>query len=304
VFADRAVVIDHDAGCCYAMCWSPIPGDAHSARWLRLTGDLLTRLEPATASPVAAPITAQPDAVTMRHRCHPRRYRKLIGRCLDLIRAGETYDVCLTNTMTVEGTVDPVHAFRRMREINPAPFAALLEFDDASVISASPERFLRITADRTAESKPIKGTRPRGCTADEDDALRRGLLTSEKERAENLMIVDLVRNDLTRVCMPGSVHVSTLFGVETYASVHQLVSTVRGTLRPGADAIDAVRALFPGGSMTGAPKVRTMAILDRLEGSARGVYSGPSAAFRCRALSICPSRFASSSRRGTAPNSV
>jgi para-aminobenzoate synthetase len=105
VFADRAVVIDHDAGCCYAMCWSPIPGDAHSARWLRLTGDLLTRLEPATASPVAAPITVQPDAVTMRHRCHPRRYRKLIGRCLDLIRAGETYDVCLTNTMTVEGTV-------------------------------------------------------------------------------------------------------------------------------------------------------------------------------------------------------
>jgi anthranilate/para-aminobenzoate synthase component I len=162
VFADRAVVIDHDAGCCYAMCWSPIPGDAHSARWLRLTGDLLTRLEPATASPVAAPITAQPDAVTMRHRCHPRRYRKLIGRCLDLIRAGETYDVCLTNTMTVEGTVDPVHAFRRMREINPAPFAALLEFDDASVISASPERFLRITADRTAESKPIREHDPAG----------------------------------------------------------------------------------------------------------------------------------------------
>jgi para-aminobenzoate synthetase len=158
-----------------------------------------------------------------------------------------------------------------MRKINLTPFASLLEFDDASVISASPEGFLRITPDRIAESKPIKGTRPRGCTADEDDALRRGLLTSEKERAENLMIVDLVRNDLTRVCMPGSVHVPTLFGVETYASVHQLVSTVRGTLRPGADA---VRALFPGGSMTGAPKVRTMAILDRLEGSARGVYSG------------------------------
>ena len=274
MFADRAVVIDHDAGCCYALCWSPISGDAHSAPWLRRTADRLTRLEPAASSPTPQPITAQPDAVTMRHRCHPQMYRELIGRCLDLIRAGETYEVCLTNTVTVEGTVDPVHAFRRMRKINPAPFASLLEFDDASVISASPEGFLRITPDRIAESKPIKGTRPRGCTADEDDALRRGLLTSEKERAENLMIVDLVRNDLTRVCMPGSVHVPTLFGVETYASVHQLVSTVRGTLRPGADAVDAVRALFPGGSMTGAPKVRTMAILDRLEGSARGVYSG------------------------------
>jgi para-aminobenzoate synthetase len=164
---------------------------------------------------MASPITAQPDTVTMRYRCHPRRYRQLIGRCLGLIRAGQTYEVCLTNTMTVEGTVDPIHAFRRMPEINPAPFASLLEFDDASVISASPGRFLRITADRTAESKPIKDTRPRGCTADEDDALRRGLLTGEKERAENLMIVDLVRNDLKRVCMPGSVHVSTLFEGET-----------------------------------------------------------------------------------------
>jgi para-aminobenzoate synthetase len=274
VFADRAVVIDHDAECSYALCWSPAPNDMHNARWLQRIGEQLERLEPAVASAAVAPIVAQPDDLAMHHRCPPTRYRTLIGACLDLIRAGETYEVCLTNNMTVDAVVDPLQAFQHLREINPAPYAALLECDGVSVISASPERFLRITADGRAESKPIKGTRARGRTAVEDDALRGALVTSEKERAENLMIVDLVRNDLSRVCKPGSVHVPTLFGVETYASVHQLVSTVRGTLRPEADAIDAVRALFPGGSMTGAPKVRTMAILDRLESSARGVYSG------------------------------
>ena len=274
VFADRAVVIDHDAGCCYALCWSPSPNDPRSARWLRQIGERLRHLEPAAPSPAPEPIVAQSDGFDVGHRSHPETYRKLIGECLDLIRAGETYEVCLTNALIVDGAVDPVRTFCRIRELNPAPYAALLEFDAISVISASPERFLRITPDRMAESKPIKGTRPRGVTADEDDALRHGLVTSEKERAENLMIVDLVRNDLTRVCAPASVHVPTLFGIETYASVHQLVSTVRGTLRPGMDAVDAVRALFPAGSMTGAPKVRTMEILDRLEGSARGVYSG------------------------------
>jgi para-aminobenzoate synthetase len=274
VFADRAVVIDHDAGCCYALCGSPVPNDMHNARWLQRIGEELERLEPAGASAAVAPIVAQPDDLAMHHRCPPDRYRTLIGACLDLIRAGETYEVCLTNNMTVDAVVDPLQAFEYLREINPAPYAALLECDGVSVISASPERFLRITADGSAESKPIKGTRARGRTAEEDDALRCDLVASEKERAENLMIVDLVRNDLSRVCEPGSVHVPTLFGVETYASVHQLVSTVRGALRPEADAVDAVRALFPGGSMTGAPKVRTMEILDRLEGGARGVYSG------------------------------
>jgi para-aminobenzoate synthetase len=274
VFADRAVVIDHDAGCCYALCWSPVPNDMQNARWLQRIGEQLERLQPPAASAAVAPIVAQPHDLGMHHRCPPARYRKLIGACLDLISAGETYEVCLTNKMTVDAVVDPLQAFQHLREINPAPYAALLECDGVSVISASPERFVRITADGSAESKPIKGTRARGRTAEEDDALRRDLVASEKERAENLMIVDLVRNDLSRVCTPGSVHVPTLFGVETYASVHQLVSTVRGALRPEADAIDAVRALFPGGSMTGAPKVRTMAILDRLEGSARGVYSG------------------------------
>ena len=182
--------------------------------------------------------------------------------------------MCLTNTATVDRTIDPLRTYRTLREISPTPYSALLHFPEVAVLSASPERFLRIGADGTVESKPIKGTRPRGRTATEDAALRDGLLVSEKDRSENLMIVDLVRNDLSRVCRPGSVHVPKLFDIETYSAVHQLVSTVRGTLRPDVTAVDCVRAAFPGGSMTGAPKLRTMEIIDKFEDGPRGVYSG------------------------------
>jgi para-aminobenzoate synthetase len=201
-------------------------------------------------------------------------YGRLTHDCLERIRDGESYEICLTNEATAPGPIDPAATYAALRAISPVPYGALLELPGVAVLSASPERFLAIGADGVIESRPIKGTRPRGATPAEDARLRADLLTRDKDRAENVMIVDLLRNDLNRVCRVGSVHVPSLFRVETYAPVHQLVSTVRGTLRPGLSAVDGVRACFPGGSMTGAPKIRTMEILDGLEGGPRGVYSG------------------------------
>ena len=189
-------------------------------------------------------------------------YLASIERVQELLRAGESYEVCLTDTYTAEATGD---IYRTLREHNPAPYAAHLIFDGVEVASASPERFLTVRG-RDVEAKPIKGT----VAVDEDPAL----LADAKARAENLMIVDLLRNDLSRVCDPGTVRVPALMQVESYATVHQLVSTITGRLREGRTAVDAVRATFPPGSMTGAPKLRTCQIIDRLETSPRGVYSG------------------------------
>ncbi|CCQ16447.1 putative anthranilate synthase [Rhodococcus sp. AW25M09] len=281
VFSDRALVFDHHAGTLYLMGLATRAGDPVLAQWFDSVTDTLHglagqsgKVARSDAGAVGTPLLGAEHSLEPRLRHDRAHYLDLIAQCLAEIRSGETYEVCLTNTATVSGSIDAAATYSYMREINPTPYSALLNFPEVSVLSASPERFLRIDADRIVESKPIKGTRPRGATTAEDNALKADLVANEKDKAENLMIVDLVRNDLAQVCVPGSVHVPKLFDVETYAPVHQLVSTVRGRLRDDASAADCIRAAFPGGSMTGAPKIRTMAIIDKLEDGPRGVYSG------------------------------
>jgi aminodeoxychorismate synthase component I len=201
-------------------------------------------------------------------------YEKTVGSILEEIVAGNVYQACLTQRLDVRHPGGALALHRRLRELSPAPFAACVELPGASLVSSSPERFLRVAEDRTVESRPIKGTRPRGDAPAADRQLRDELARSEKDRAENLMIVDLVRNDLGRVCEIGSVHVPELMAIESYATVFQMVSTIRGRLRPDCDALDAVAASFPPGSMTGAPKIAAMKLLSRLEPCRRGYYAG------------------------------
>jgi para-aminobenzoate synthetase len=201
-------------------------------------------------------------------------YLDKIGKCLSLIRAGESYELCLTNKLCLDTNIPALTYYETLRRTNPAPYSAFLQLDDIQVASTSPECFLRIDRERRAESRPIKGTMRRGQNAEEDARLRDLLASDTRYRAENLMIVDLVRHDLSRVCEVGSVHVPRLMEVETYPTVHQLVSTIAGQLRPDVTTKDVLRALFPGGSMTGAPKLRSIELLDELEPAARGIYSG------------------------------
>lgn len=204
----------------------------------------------------------------------PGQYLAKVRDCQDELAAGESYQICLSSEFTVSCDVSPYDAYRELRAINPAPYSAYLRFGDFAVLSSSPERFLQVSADRIVSAKPIKGTAERGVDQATDASLAEWLIRDEKSRSENLMIVDLLRNDVGRVASAGSVRVPKLMDVESYTTVHQLVSTVTGHLRQDRDCVDCLVAAFPGGSMTGAPKVRTMSIIDRLEGRARGPYSG------------------------------
>ncbi|MBI3742891.1 MAG: aminodeoxychorismate synthase component I [Chloroflexi bacterium] len=200
-------------------------------------------------------------------------YLAMVERAKGYIAAGDIYQVNLAQQFRAPWTDGPWQLYERLRRINPAPFAAVLDFPDAAIVSASPERFLRI-ADGIIETRPIKGTRPRGKTTVEDASLAQELLASGKDRAEHIMIVDLERNDLGRVAEIGSVTVDELMALEMYATVHHLTSTVRGRLRQDVALADVLKATFPGGSITGAPKIRAMQIIDELEPVRRGVYTG------------------------------
>jgi para-aminobenzoate synthetase component 1 len=201
-------------------------------------------------------------------------YLAAVARVREYILAGDIFQANLSQRFEAPLTPSPWTFYRTLRRVNPAPFGAFFDVPGAPVLSTSPERFLRVNAAGHVETRPIKGTRARGVGPEHDAALGQALTESAKDRAENLMIVDLMRNDLSRVCAPGSVRASELFALERYATVHHLVSTVVGDLAPGFDAFDLLRAAFPGGSITGAPKLRAMEIIAELEPSRRGVYCG------------------------------
>ena len=236
---------------------------------------------PRAHRPVTTPAPSFPVAgidlaaeIGLRSSFTHRGYLDAVTRVRDYIVAGDIFQANLSQRLDAPLEEDPWHLYRRLREVNPAPFAAYLEFDGLYLASASPERFLQLDPSGRVETRPIKGTRPRGLSPLHDAALSRALLESEKDRAENLMIVDLLRNDLSRVCRPGSVRVPELFALEGFRTVHHLVSTVVGQLASGRDAADLLAATFPGGSITGAPKVRAMEIIAELEPSRRGPYCG------------------------------
>ncbi len=204
----------------------------------------------------------------------PDAYRAAVTRVRDYILAGDIFQANLSQRFTAPLPCPPFELYTRLRSRNPAPFAAYFEIEGTAVLSVSPERFLRLEEDGSVETRPIKGTRPRGADPADDARLEQELLSSDKDRAENVMIVDLLRNDLSRVCRAGSIHVPSLCSLESHPTVHHLVSVVEGRLNPGEDALSLLAAAFPGGSITGAPKVRAMEIIAELEPTARSVYCG------------------------------
>lgn len=237
-----------------------------------VAGDWLSRLPALDGIPGSR---VQPAPPTRAHwRTTDDEYLASIAACQAAIVEGDAYLLCLTNEAEVLGQFDPLQVHLRLRASSPSHHSALIRIGGVSLLSSSPEQFLVASARGDVATRPIKGTRMRGDTPAWDEAQIEQLRSSEKERAENVMIVDLMRNDLARVCEPGTVTVSELLEIESYPQVHQLVSTVVGRLASGRTAVDALEACFPAGSMTGAPKRAATQILDRLENRPRGLYSG------------------------------
>jgi para-aminobenzoate synthetase component 1 len=211
--------------------------------------------------------------ITLTSNFTPEEYIQAVNKIREYIAAGDVFQVNLSQRFETNLPVPPYELYRRLRQLNPAPFASYLNFDGVTIVSASPERFLKLRGD-LVETRPVKGTRPRGQTLIEDEALAQELVHSSKDQAENVMIVDLERNDLGRICRYGTVKVTELAILETFPTVFHLTSTVVGRLRQDKGVADLLKATFPGGSITGAPKVRAMEIIDELEPTKRSVYTG------------------------------
>ena len=274
-FYDGGVVLDHLQNKAYLVSTGlPLRGEA-ARRRAKERLDYWRRL-------LTAPLKKQPARAERQERARGKSlqanftrdgYCRAVRSALDYIAAGDIYQVNISQRFTAQLLTEPWDLYRRLRFLNPAPFAAFLRFPEVTVASSSPERFILVENDYV-ETRPIKGTRPRGRTPAEDAALKKELISSEKDRAELLMIVDLERNDLGRVCLTGTVETPELYCLETYATVYHLVATVTGRLPANKNVFDLLPAVFPGGSITGAPKIRSMEIIEELEPVRRGIYTG------------------------------
>jgi anthranilate synthase component 1 len=259
MWADWALAFDHAAGTVHVL--------VHSAEDVAAIVAGLERVRPVGERAVASgttPVWADTDD----------EYLDMVRACQRAITAGDAYQLCLTTSAAVEGTFDPFSTYLALRSSSPSHHGGLIISGEIALLSASPEEFLSVSPSGVVSSSPIKGTRPRSSDTDLDAGFAEELLASDKERAENLMIVDLMRNDIGRISRVGSVAVPSLLAVDSYAHVHQLVSTVTGQLADGLVGADAVAATFPAGSMTGAPKVSATRILAGLEARPRGIYAG------------------------------
>jgi para-aminobenzoate synthetase len=281
MLANRVVAVDHLSGRTHLIA-AYRDEEASAERWLAEAERAIEELdeepnrEPAPADRRLAGdrAQAQTEPLVFESGRGRAQYLEDIAHCQRALASGESYEVCLTDQFHVDARPDPWELCKLLRRRNPAPFAAYLKLGEVAILSSSPERFLSVGADRRVQARPIKGTAPRAADPAADAEIREQLETDEKTFAEHLMIVDLLRNDLGRVCEVDSVRVPELMVVEQHPTVHQMISNVTGVLEGGCSPVDCVRACFPGGSMTGAPKLRTMEIIDGIEREARGVYSG------------------------------
>lgn len=261
---DRALVLDHATGIAHL---TALLDEDDFATW---RDEMLALI---AGAPTAVPEPGEPAPRIPRWRDSDDHYAELVRRCQAAIRDGEAYQLCLTSAAEVDAPGDPLELYRRVRRSSPAHHGAYLSIGGTALLSASPETFLHV-ADGVVTTRPIKGTRRRDPDPTRDAELAAELAASDKEQAENLMIVDLMRSDLQRVCDIGTVAVTALHAIESYPHVHQLVSTIEGRLREGLDALNAVAACLPAGSMTGAPKRRAIELLAEWEVAPRGIYSG------------------------------
>ncbi|WP_327125175.1 aminodeoxychorismate synthase component I [Nitrincola sp. A-D6] len=262
----QAVIIDHHK----KKSWLVV----HALADTTITQNFLSRLTSEVSSVSQTDTSPFSLLEPFTSNMSARDYRHALERIHAYIQAGDCYQINLAQRFTAPCQGDPWQAWKSLRQVAPTPFAAYLDLDQGALLSLSPERFLSCDNNGQVETRPIKGTRPRGTTNDEDAQLATELINSDKDRSENVMIVDLLRNDLSKVCQPGSVEVPELFTLESYPNVHHLVSSVTGRLEGDFSALDLLRECFPGGSITGAPKIRAMEIIDELEPHRRSAYCG------------------------------